>query len=151
MDPISILSLAASTTTATYTVATALYQFINALKSVDSEIEALAGEVTSLRRVLDAINVTITNNPILMGEKAMAPENTPIWAAVAGSLNDCRVTVERLALTLPKQGPSGKRNFLRQTIKVFKYNNSTDDVQNNRAHVNTHVNSLQLSLQMVSM
>lgn len=151
MDPISIITLCASATLSAYNVSQTLYSFINSSRSIDAEVEALASEVTGVRRVLDAIGV-IFANPLIKSEKATSVENAPIWAAVAGALNDCRISIENfnLQLTGHTRKPAGN-SFLRQSLKWMKLSFKLEDICKIRFQMNTHTNNLQISLQMVSM
>ncbi|KAB8337335.1 hypothetical protein FH972_021634 [Carpinus fangiana] len=150
MDPISIITLCASTTASAYHVSATLYSFINGARRIDAEVEALSQEVTGVRRVLDAIGVVFAN-PIVRSEKATSLENGPIWAAVAGALNDCRVSLERFdeQLSPSDRKPAG-RSFLKQSLKWMKLSFKAESIDKLRFQMSTHTNNLQISLQMQS-
>lgn len=151
MDPISIISLAGSTTKTVYQISTQLYLFINRVKDADQSILALSNELSSLRRSLDAISTTL-QNPILRSERAIASENTPIWAAVAGSLDDCRQSLQAFeSKVAPYQHEKNRRNLLRKSATVWKLNLSDADIRTVRDQTNTHTSSLQIALQTINM
>ena len=151
MDPISIISLAGSTTKTVYQISTQLYLFINRVKEADQSILALSNELSGLRRSLDAISTTL-QNPLVRSETAVASENTPIWAAVAGSLDDCRQSLQAFEHKIvPYQREKGHRNLLRKSVTVWKLNISDADIRTIRDQANTHTSSLQIALQTINM
>ena len=151
MDPISIISLAGSTTNTVYQISTQLYVFINRVKDADQSISALCNELSSLRRSLDAISTTL-QNPLVRSETAVAAENIPIWAAVAGSLDDCRQSLQAFESKIaPFQHEKSRRNLLRKSVAVWKLNLSDADIKTIRDQTNTHTSSLQIALQTINM
>ena len=151
MDPISIISLAGSTTKSVYQISTQIYVFINRVKEADETLVALSTELSGLRRSLDAISNAL-QNPLARSEKASAPENAPIWAAVAGALEDCRNSLQTFEKKIaPLVSEKNRRTFLKKSITVFKLNLSDADIKAIRDQINTHSNSLQIALQTVNM
>ena len=151
MDPISIITLAASTTKAAYTLSTQLYLFVNAVKNVDGSLKSLSGELSGLRRSLDATSVAL-QNPLVRSDKAAAPENTPIWAAVAGALDDCRETLQTFEKRVqPYQQQESKRSIFKKSVTVWKLNLSKDEINLVRDQIQTHTGSLQVALQTLNM
>lgn len=151
MDPISIISLAGTATKSIYQISTQIYLFINHVKEVDDTVRALSTELSGLRRSLDAIS-TALQNPIVRTEKATAPENTPIWAAVAGALDDCRRSLEDFEKKIaPHQQAKNRRNIFKRSVTAWKLDLSDADIRGIRGQTNTHTNSLQVALQTVNM
>ena len=148
MDPISIISLAGSTTQAAYKISTQLYAFINRVKEADESLLALARELSGLRRSLDAIS-NILRNPLVRSERATAPENIPIWVAVAGALEDCRKSLEAFEKKVNphRHEKISHRNVIRKSIAIWKLGLSDADIKTLRDQINTHTNSLQIALQ----
>ena len=110
----------------------------------------LSTELSGLRRSLDAISVAF-QNPLVRSEKALAPENTSIWAAVAGALEDVRRTLEVFESKISShQEDKNRRNIFKKSVTTWKLNLSDGDLATLRAQINTHVNSLQISLQTVN-
>ena len=151
MDPISIISLAGSTTKAVYQVSTQLYIFINRVKAADESLLALSNELSGLRRSLDAIS-NVLQNPLVRSERAIAPENIPIWAVVAGALEDCRKSLGAFENKItPHQQDKNHRNIFKKSIATWKLSLSDADVRTLRDQTNTHTSSLQIALQTVNM
>ncbi|MCJ1251851.1 Proteoglycan-4 [Trapelia coarctata] len=153
MDPASILTIAHGAFTITSQIILTLYAFSEDLKNLDDGIKCCTDEeVESLRRILLAITTSL-NDPQLSLAAVSAGRygNKDMWAAIYGSVEDCRLYLEKLRAELGniRQGKA-KDSFFRQAIRTVEMRLNKNQINQLRSHVRSHQLSLNTALQMLN-
>ena len=150
LDPITIISLSASTLKATYQTSAALYQFISDSKNIDQSVRNLHDELARLNRILDTISITL-NDPAVKNDAVPVKANDRLWSLIGDTLNGCRDTAEALEKKLGSLHKDLKtRNIIAQSLRQLQMNMKDADVQKFRTQISAHISNLQVSLQMLN-
>ena len=146
MDPVSILSLAASLTRGAYQVST----FIASSASVDTTLTELQNEVVGLGNVLKSIQQSL-QGPAAARKGGGVVGEAELWTSLAFAIQDAGRTIAALQSTV--QGLQGTKStgFFKRIVKQAKLNLNADEISAIRARIHTHTSSLQAALQMATM
>jgi hypothetical protein len=100
MDPVTIITSVSAISKAAVAVSTTLFTFIDATQNVDQSVQGIYDEITDLNRTLNAVSHTLESSHVAIGTSSTNWQNSSLWIAVIGALDDCRVTVEKFEASL---------------------------------------------------
>ena len=146
MDPISIVSLAASLTEGAYQVS----KFIASSASVDTTLTELRTEVVGLGNVLNSIEKSL-EGPAAARKGGGVVGEAELWTSLAFAIKDAERTITALQGIV--QGLLGTKStgILRRMVRQAKLNLNADEISAIRARIHTHTSSLQAALQMATL
>ena len=146
MDPISIVSLAASLTQGAYQVS----KFIASSASVDTTLTELQTEVVGLGNVLKSIETSL-EGPAAARKGGGVVGEAELWTSLAFAIKDAERTITALQGIV--QGLLGTKStgIFRKMVRQAKLSLNTDEITAIRARIHTHTSSLQVALQMATM
>ena len=146
MDPISIVSLAASLTQGAYQVS----KFIASSASVETTLTELHTEVVGLGNVLKSIEQSL-KGPAATRKGGGVIGEAELWTSLAFAIKDAERTIAALQGIV--QGLLGTRStgILRRMVRQAKLNLNADEISAIRVRIHTHTSSLQAALQMATM
>ncbi len=146
MDPVSIVSLAASLTKGAYHVS----KFIASSASVETTLTELQTEVVGLGNVLESIGRSL-KGPADARKDAGVVGEAELWTTLAFAIKDAERTIAALGDTV--QGLVGTKptGFFKRMAKQAKLNFNADEINAIRTRIHTHTTSLQAALQMATM
>ncbi|KAM0795422.1 hypothetical protein BDR22DRAFT_590645 [Usnea florida] len=146
MDPISIVSLAASLTEGAYQVS----KFIASSASVDTTLTELRTEVVGLGNVLKSIEKSL-EAPAAARKGGGVVGEAELWTSLAFAIKDAERTITALQGIV--QGLLGTKStgILRRMVRQAKLNLNADEISAIRARIHTHTSSLQAALQMATL
>ena len=151
MDPISIATAAGTASKTLYSISTTLYTFISSAKKVDKSLEALHNEVKATARALDSVQ-SVLKQPFILRTKAELPGADDVWTSTASAIGDTQKTariLQELVKGLGSLDPSP--NVFRKAQMQLKINFNSKDIQEIRTLCQSHFNSLNVSLHLVTM
>ena len=146
MDPVSIVSLAASLTLGAYQVSS----FIASSASVDTTLTELGTEVIGLGKVLQSIEQSL-KGPAAARKGGGAVGEAELWTSLAFAIKDADRTITALQGIVQSLLGTKSTNFLRRLVRQAKLNLNTDQINAIRARIHTHTSSLQAALQMATL
>lgn len=94
MDPLSITVSTVALLQAAGTVSATLYEFITTFRNADRRVSALCTQLSSLIKLLEAVDRTLKN---CRGTFSLASMDEELWRQSALSLEDCKTTLDELA------------------------------------------------------
>ena len=146
MDPISIVSLAASSAQGAYQV----LKFIASSAGVDSTLTELQTEVVGLGNVLKSIETSL-EGPAAARKGGGVVGEAELWTSLAFAIKDAERTINALQGIV--QGLLGTKStgILRRMVRQAKLNLNADEISAIRTRIHTHTSSLQAALQMAAM
>ena len=146
MDPISIVTLAASLTQGAYQVS----KFIASSASVETTLTELHTEVVGLGNVLKSIEQSL-KGPAAARKGGGVVGEAELWTSLAFAIKDAERTIAALQGIV--QGLLGTRStgILRRMVRQTKLNLNADEISAIRIRIHTHTSSLQAALQMATM
>ena len=153
MDPVSVLELVAGCLRTTTDVTKAIYLFIHETKRIDETLRGFYDELEGLKRVLLAITTTLNDPSLKLAEISPGQYgNKDMWEAIHGSLEDCRIYLEKLneELSSISAGRKTGGNFFKQAWRTFELRLSKEDISGIRSHIHSHQISLNTMLQMLN-
>ncbi|MCJ1400588.1 cytoskeletal protein binding protein [Xylographa trunciseda] len=152
MDPISILTITQIACTISFQIISTLYSFANDVKDLDVRLRGFTDEVEGLRRILVAITTSLNDPQLRLAEISTGKYgNKDMWEAIHGSVEDCRLYLEKLRSELSVVGKKkGEGNILRQAIRALELRLNKDDINNLRSQVRSHQLGLNTALQMLN-
>ena len=146
MDPVSIVSLAASLTIGVYKVS----DFIASSTSVESTLAELQKEVGGLGNVLNSIAQSL-KGPADARKGGGAVDEAELWTSLAFAITDAKRTVTALRGIVQGLAGTKSTSLLKRMVKQAKLNLNADEITAIRARIHTHTSSLQAALQMATM
>ena len=146
MDPVSIVSLAATLTKGAYQIST----FIASSANVETTLTELQTEVVGLGNVLKSIEQSL-KGPAAARKGGGVVGEAELWTSLAFAIKDAERTITALQGTV--QGLLGTKGtgFFKRMVKQAKLNYNADEISAIRARIHTHTSSLQAALQMATM
>lgn len=151
MDPLSITAAAVGLATFCTQIVTTLSQFASDSTRVDTAVQRFSDEITGLSRVLHSISISfadasISSLPALTGHEGQH------WRDVHRSLDDCKISLERLAKILEKVKAAAEgKGMLRRARKQFTLNMRAGEIVTLRSQIVSYTQTIQISLQMISL
>ena len=146
MDPVSIVTLAASLTQGAYQVST----FIASSASVETTLTELQAEVVGLGKVLKSIEQSLKGPAAARKGSGVVGEGE-LWTSLAFAIKDAGRTIAALQGIVRGLLGTKSTNFLRRMVRQAKLNLNADEISAIRARIHTHTCSLQAALQMATM
>ena len=151
MDPVSIATAAGTASKTLYSISTTLYTFICSAKKVDKSLEALRNEVEAMARVLDSVQ-SVLKQPLILRAKAEIPGVDNVWTSTASAISDTQKTARMLQRLVKGLGTlDASPNVFRKAKMQFKLNFNSTDIDEYRTLCQSHFNSLNVSLHLVTM
>ncbi|MCJ1418045.1 cytoskeletal protein binding protein [Xylographa parallela] len=152
MDPISILTITQIACTISFQVVSTLYAFASDVKDLDGKLKGFTDEVEGLRRILIAITTSLNDPQLRLVESSTGKYgNNDMWEAIHGSVEDCRLYLEKLRCELSGiRKKKGEGNIIRQAIRALELRLNKDDINNLRSQVRSHQLGLNTALQMLN-
>ncbi|MCJ1384831.1 hypothetical protein MMC17_007949 [Xylographa soralifera] len=152
MDPVSILTITQIACTISFQVLSTLYAFVNDVKDLDERLRGFTDEVEGLRRILVAITTSLNDPQLRLAEISTGKYgNKDMWEAIHGSVEDCRLYLEKLRSELSGiRKKKGEGNILRQAVRALELRLNKDDINNLRSQVRSHQLGLNTALQMLN-
>lgn len=146
MDPVSIVTLAASLTQGAYQVSA----FIASSASVETTLTELQAEVVGLGKVLKSIEQSL-KGPAAARKGSGVVGEAELWTSLAFAIKDAEQTIAALQGIVRGLLGTKSTNFLRRMVRQAKLNLNADEISAVRARIHTHTSSLQAALQMATM
>ena len=152
MDPVSILTITQTACIISFQIITTLSTFVTGVKDLDERFKGFTDEVESLRRVLVAVTTTLNDPQLRLAELSTGKyANQDMWEAIYGSVEDCRLYLEKLRSELSGiRKKKGEGNIVRQAIRALELRLNKDDINNLRSQVHSHQLGLNTALQMLN-
>lgn len=99
----------------------------------------------------DSISKTWRRNPQIASPQS-DPDGT-LWTSVKASIDDCKATLEKLALALEDLQNAGSfgRGFLRRPMKQVKFSFKIKDIQVYQQRVKSYNSAMQSALSMINL
>lgn len=151
MDPISIATAAGTASKTLYSISTTLYTFISSAKKVDKSLKALRNEVKAMARALDSVH-SVLRQPLILRTKAEIPGVDHVWTSTASAIRDTQKTARILQELVKELGTlDASPNVFRKTYMQIKINFNSKDIHEVRNLCQSHFNSLNVSLHLITM
>ena len=152
MDPATIVQLVDLATRLSVKIISTIYTFWKETRRIGDVLDAFAVEVRSLKRVFMAITTSLNDPNLKLAQLSTGQYgNQEMWAAIFGSVDDCRRYLEKLVGELEGISKSkGDNNFFRQAIQTFEMRLSKKDIDGIRTQIQSHQVDLNTALQMLN-
>ena len=151
MDPISIAAAAGTASKTLYSISTTLYTFISSAKKADNSLEALHNEVNAMARTLDSVQ-SVLQQPVILQTKAEIPDTDHVWISAASAIQDTQKTARILQEVVRDLGTlDASPNVFRKAYMQIKINSNSKEIHEIRTLCQSHFNSLNVSLHLVTM
>ena len=151
MDPISIATAAGAAGKTLYSISTTLYTFISSAKKVDESLEALHIEVKAMAGALDSVQ-SVLKQPLILRTKAEIPGVDHVWTSTASAIGDTQKTARILQELVKGLGTlDASPNVFRTAQMQLRVNFHSKDINEIRSLCQSHFNSLNVSLHLVTM
>ena len=151
MDPISIATAAGSASKTLYSISTNLYTFISSAKKADQSLEALRNEVKAMAGALDSVQ-SVLKQPLILRTKAEIPGVDHVWTSTASAIGDTQKTARILQELVKGLGTlDASPNVFRKAQMQLRVNFISKDINEIRTLCQSHFNSLNVSLHLVTM
>ena len=151
MDPISIATAAGTASKTLYSISTTLYSFISSTKKVDKSLKALRSEVNAIARSLDSVQ-SVLKQPLILRTKADIPGADDVWISTASAIRDTQKTARILQKLVKNLGTlDASPNVFRKAHMQLKIDFNSTDINGIRTLCQSHFNSLNVSLHLVTM
>ena len=152
MDPATIIQLVDIAVRLSVKIISTIYTFWKETRKIGDVLDAFAVEVRSLKRIFMAITTCLNDPQLKLAEISIGQYgNQEMWAAVFGSVDDCRRYLEKLVGEL--EGISKKKednSFFKQAIQTFELRLSKKDIDGIRSQIQSHQVDLNTALQMLN-
>jgi hypothetical protein len=146
LEPISILTTAATLVTACARV----YTLADRISNVNKAVGILGIEISLLVRVLDSVGTSLTNSSTASpGVDSQSRHDVQHWNNVRQAMDSCKETLTELEIILDKvnQVDSG---LLKRPIMFIKLSMKADDIALLKQKITAYRHTMQLSLQMIT-
>ena len=151
MDPLSIATAASTASKTLYSTSTTLYTFISSAKKADKSLEALHNEVNAMARALDSVQ-SVLKQPLVLRTKAEVPGADDVWISTASAIGDTQKTARILQELINGLGAlDTSPNVFRKAQMQLRINFNLKDINEIRTLCQSHFNSLNVSLHLVTM
>ena len=151
MDPISIATAAGTASKTLYSISATLYTFISSAKKVDMSLEALHDEVNAMARALDSVQ-SVLKHPLILQTKAEIPDADHVWTSTASAIRDTQKTARILQEVVRGfRTLDASPNVFRKAYMQIKINFNSKNIHEIRTLCQSHFNSLNVSLHLVTM
>jgi hypothetical protein len=149
MDPLSITAASVGLVTFCGQIIRILSQFVDDSKGVDNTVNGFSDEIAALARVLNSISISF-RDPVVSSLTALTGHEGQHWRDVQRSLGDCHLSLDRLAKILEKL-KADEKNVFRRARKQFKLNMRSGEIACLRRQILSFTQTMQISLQMISL
>ena len=142
MDPVSIATAAGTASKTLYSISTTLYTFISSAKKVDKSLKLLRNEVKAMARALDSVR-SVLKQPLIRRTKIKIPGADHV---------DTQKTARILQELVKGLGTlDASPNVFRKVYMQLKIIFNSKDINEIRALCQSHFDSLNVSLHLVTM
>lgn len=149
MDPLSIVVCCGSVAATCYKITETLRQRIDECRRVDNNIRAAYNEIQSLSRILRAIKSTVQHSAVSEAVKDVQAEgDSTLWTSLHFALQDCGKAIRRFESLLPGFANNGTK--LGSAWRNVKMKGTGSEISLIRHQIQTYINVLQMSLQMLT-
>jgi len=115
MDPLSITASTITLIQAAGAVSSALYEFVATFRNADTRVASLCTQLSRLIRFLEAVDRTLRK---CRGPLSLASMDEDLWRQSALSLEDCKITLEELAIFINRIKAAAKSPGLFRRARV---------------------------------
>ena len=153
MEPISMLSTigaVGAVTSGVCKLAFDLYEFVKSTQNVNEAVTGLVEEVNALKSILETVKQELDEAVNLPKMLTNSDNKQLLWGNIQVSLKDCKATIDKLEKSVVDVGPESS-TFAIQAVRRIKLNLMDNEITNFRTQIRTHINALQMGLQMVNL
>jgi len=150
MDPFSIVTTSATLVDRCAKLTEYLYKYVKKIQNVDTAVQVLQLEITTLQRVLGSIGTSFSDPAMAqVALETLTGHEAQHWENVKRSMEDCEVTLTDLDKILENVTNVGDGFFRRAKTQV-KLDMKSTKMTLLKQQVTAYRQTMQLSLQMLT-
>jgi tRNA threonylcarbamoyladenosine modification (KEOPS) complex Pcc1 subunit len=152
MDPLSITLAVCQLLQSVWTVSTAIYGFVQGTFEVDEALQSFLDEIESITRTSETIQKFLDSPTFKSQHVTEDGSLEDLMRPLQGSMKSCEKTLVQFENVLrTATGSSQKRNLYHKTKSNISLNINAQDIITYRAQIATHVSTMQLALQIITL
>ena len=152
MDPISIITLIQFSSVLSKGLLSTLISYGIEVKNIDASVKALTSEIQGLDRIFSALTSSLNDTNLRLAEIGKGEYgNKHMWEALHGSIESCRIVLERLRHELPALPEHRTERSFKLIFQTIAFRLNKEDINDVRSSIASHHASLNTALHLLNL